>query len=184
VVQTWLRGPSLEIRDEFWGVPKFRRKDPCGLFVGAFVPGPTDQVQKFALMMTIIHLGVQHLSDLKLRLIVHIDRRQGRLDPVGDRIRGRGFQHGYMEYRVDCPKAVREPKGDRVGARLRKDLVRPEELVSKLLRWSGSAEERCLDIGSAPDREGQGSGTAGIGRALVLELCRSHVFPEVVVELV
>jgi len=106
------------------------------------------------------------------------------LDPVGDCIRGGGFQHGYMEYRVDCPKAVREPKGDQVGTRLCEDLVRPEELVSKLLRRSGSAEELCLDIGSAPDREGRGSGTAGIGRALVSELCRSHVFPEVVVELI
>jgi len=106
------------------------------------------------------------------------------LDPVGDRIRGRGLQHGYMEYWVDCPKAVRELKGDRVGARLHEDLIRPEELVSKLLRRSGSAEELCLDIGSAPNREGRGSGMAGIGWALVLELCRSHVFPEVVVELI
>jgi len=74
-----------------------------------------DQVQKFALTTTIIHLGVQYLSDLELRLIVHIDGRWGRLDPVGDRIRGRGFQHGYVEYRVDCVKAIWEPKGDRVG---------------------------------------------------------------------
>ena len=64
------------------------------------------------------------------------------------------------------------------------DLIRPKELVSKLLRWLGSVEELCLDIGSAPDREGWGSGTAGIGRALVSELCRSHVLPEVVVELI
>jgi len=71
-----------------------------------------DQVQKFALTMTIIHLGVQHLGDLELRLIVHIDGRRGRLDPVGDRIGGCRFQHGYVEYRVDCAKAVWEPKGD------------------------------------------------------------------------
>ena len=106
------------------------------------------------------------------------------MDPIGDRIGGHGFQHGYVEYQVDCMKAVQEPKGDRVGARLREDLVRPEELVSKLLRRSGSAEELCLDIGSTPDREGRGLGTASIGRALVSELFRSHVFPEVVVELV
>jgi len=106
------------------------------------------------------------------------------LDPVGDHIRGHGFQHGYVEYWVDCTKAVWEPKGDRVGAQLRDDLVRPEELVSKLVRQSGSVEELRLDIGSTPDREGRGLGMAGIGWALVSELCRSHVFPEVVVELV
>jgi len=134
--------------------------------------------------MTIIHLGVQYLGNLELWLIVHIDGRRGRLDLVGDRIRSRGFQHGYMEYRVDCTKAVQEPKGDRVGARLHEELVRPEELVSKLLRRSGSTEELCLDIGSAPDWEGRGLGTAGVGWALVSELCCSHVFPEVVVELI
>jgi len=89
------------------------------------------------------------------------------LDPVGDCIRGGGFQHGYMEYRVDCTKAVQEPKRDRVGAWLCEDLVRPEELVSKLLRWSGSTEELCLDIGSAPDQEGRGSGTAGVDSTII-----------------
>jgi len=45
-----------------------------------------DQVQKFALTTTIIHLGVQYLGNLKRRLIVHIDERWGRLDPIGDHI--------------------------------------------------------------------------------------------------
>jgi len=71
-----------------------------------------DQVQKFALMTMIIHLGVQYLGNLKLWLIVQIDRRQGRLDLIGDCIGGHGFQHGYMEYWVDCAKAFWEPKGD------------------------------------------------------------------------
>ena len=99
-------------------------------------------------------------------------------------LRDSGFQHGYMEYRVDCPKAVREPKGDRLGSWLREDLVRPEELVSKLFRWLGSVEELRLDIGLTPDREQRGSGMTGIGQALVLQLCCGHVFLEVVVELV
>ena len=106
-----------------------------------------DQVQEFAFTATVVHLGVQHLGNLKLWLIVHIDGRQGRLDPVGECIGGCRFQHGYMEHWVDCVKAVQKLESDRVSAWLCNDLIRPEELVSKLLRWSGSVKELHLDIG-------------------------------------
>ena len=143
-----------------------------------------DQVQEFALTAIVVHFGFQHLSNLKIWLIIHIDGRWGRLDPVRDRIGVHRFQHGYIEHWVDHAKAIQKTESDQVSAQLCNDLVRPEELVSKLLRQLGSAEELHLDIGLTPDQECQGSSTAGISQALVSELCHGHVFPEVVVELI
>jgi len=81
--------------------------------------------------------------------------------------------HGYMEYRVTA-RGCREPKGDRVGTRLPRGLVRPEAL-EQALRTFG-VWKTVLDIGSAPDREGRGLGTAGIA-GHGIGVVRSHVFP-------
>ena len=54
-----------------------------------------------------IDLGVEDLGDLKLRLTIDEDGRRRRLYSVGDRVWGCGFQHRYVEHRVDCAEAVR-----------------------------------------------------------------------------
>jgi len=55
-----------------------------------------------------------------------------------------------MEYWVDCMKAVWKPKGDQVGAQLCNDLVRPKELVSKLLRQSVVQKNCSLTLARLP----------------------------------
>jgi len=74
-----------------------------------------------------------------------------------------------MEYRVDCRRLSGSKRGDRVGTWLLRD-SKARGTVQQAYSTVGlaSAEELCLDIGSAHDREagaGYGArGTAGVGR--------------------
>ena len=95
---------------------------------------------------------------------------------VGDRVQGCGFQHQDMEHGVDGAEAVWEVQGDGVSTGLCYDLVWSQELISELLRWTGSMEKLCLDIGLAPDREFWSRDSRSVCSSLILELCRCHVF--------
>ena len=53
----------MEVRYEFLCVPELRGKYPRGLFVGAFISGPSDQVQELAGPTSPVDLRVENLRD-------------------------------------------------------------------------------------------------------------------------
>ena len=52
-----------------------------------------------------------------------------------------------MKHRVDGAEVIWKVQGDGVGTGLCYDLVWSQELISELLRWTGSAEKLHLDVG-------------------------------------
>ena len=74
---------------------------------------------------------------------------------VGDHVQGCRFQHRDMEHGVDGVEAVLEAQGDGVSTRLHYDLIWSQELISELLRRTGSTEKLHLDVGLTPNREFQ-----------------------------
>ena len=93
--------------DQFRCIPELRGEDPRGLLIGTGIPGPADEVQQLAVMAPLIDLGVENLSDLKLRLTIYEDGRRQRLYSVGDCVRGCRFQHRDVKHQVDSAEVVR-----------------------------------------------------------------------------
>ena len=81
-----------------------------------------------------------------------------------------------MEHGVDGAEAVWEAQGDGVSTGLCYDLIRSQELISELLRRTGSTEKLCFDIGLTPDREFQSRDSRSVRSSLILELFLCHVF--------
>ena len=81
-----------------------------------------------------------------------------------------------MEHRVDGVEAVWEVQGDGVSTGLRYDLVWSQELISELLRWTGSTEKLHFDVGPTPDREFWSRDSRSVRSSLILELCLCHVY--------
>ena len=99
-------GP-VEVRYEFLGVSEFGGEDPRSFFVGAFVAGPADQVQKLAGPTSPVDLGVENLGDLVLWFTVDFDGWRRCLDTSGDGVRGSGLQLRDMKDRMDGTHGVR-----------------------------------------------------------------------------
>ena len=78
----------MEVVEEFRRMFEFRRGNPRGLFVGAFVTEPPYEVQELA-PPTFVDLRVEDLRHLVLRFAVNLHGRRRRLyasrDGVGDR---------------------------------------------------------------------------------------------------
>ena len=81
-----------------------------------------------------------------------------------------------MEHGVDGVEAVWEAQGDRVSTGLCYDLVRSQELISELLRWTGSTEKLHFDVGLTPNREFWSQDSRSVRSSLIPELCLCHVF--------
>ena len=99
-------GP-VEVRYEFLCVPELRGKYPRGLFVGAFISGPSDQVQELAGPTSPVDLGVENLGDLVLWFTVDFDGWRRCLDTSGDGVRSSGLQLRDMENRMNGTHGVR-----------------------------------------------------------------------------
>ena len=99
-------GP-VEVRYEFLCVPELRGKYPRGLFVGAFISGPSDQVQELAGPTSPVDLRVENLGDLVLWFTVDFDGRRRCLDTSGDGVRSSGLQLRDMENRMNGTHGVR-----------------------------------------------------------------------------
>ena len=56
-----------------------------------------------------------------------------------------GLKHGDMENRVDTSESVGKSEGKGMGSGFRKDLEGSQELVGKLVGWSGGVEELSFD---------------------------------------
>ena len=99
-------GP-VEVRYEFLCVPELRGKYPRGLFVGAFISGPSDQVQELAGPTSPVDLRVENLGDLVLWFTVDFDGWRRCLDTSGDGVRSSGLQLRDMENRMNGTHGVR-----------------------------------------------------------------------------
>src|SRR5882724_2867070 len=67
----------MEIQDKFGHVSKFSCKYPRGFLVSAFVTHPSDQVQQFTGVTSVINLGIKNFGDFKLGFIIYHDSRWG-----------------------------------------------------------------------------------------------------------
>ena len=81
-----------------------------------------------------------------------------------------------MEHGVDGAEAVWEVQGDRVSTGLHYDLVWSQELISELLRQTGSTEKLRFDVGTTPNWEFRSWDSRSIRSSLIPELCLCHVF--------
>ena len=55
-------------------------------FVCTFVSGPMDEVQEFAVLVSMVNLRVEDLFDLVLSFTVNVDQRWWSLYTIGDRV--------------------------------------------------------------------------------------------------
>ena len=103
----WLVGVGpVEVRYEFLCVPELRGKYPRGLFVGAFISGPSDQVQELAGPTSSVDLGVENLGDLVLWFAVNFNGRRRCLDTSGNGVRSSRLQLRDVKNRMDGTHGV------------------------------------------------------------------------------
>ena len=93
----WVCG--MEVRNDFGGVSQFRSWQPRCFFVGAFVAGPSYEVQEFA-SAPLVNLGVKDSFDFVFSFSFDVDRRWQRLRTAGDGVGRSWLEHGNMEYQM------------------------------------------------------------------------------------
>ena len=87
---------------------EFGCKDPRGFFISACIACPSDKVEEFAGMVSVVNLGVENLGDFEFRFIINKDGWWWRLNLFGDWVQEGWFQHGEMEYRVYSAETVQK----------------------------------------------------------------------------
>ena len=93
-------GP-MEVCYELLGMSELCCEDPRGLFVGAFVSGPVDQIEELAGPTSPINLGVEDFEDFVLRFAVNLDRWWRCLDASRDGVQSHRFQLRDLKYQMD-----------------------------------------------------------------------------------
>jgi len=76
---------------------KFGCKYPRDFFVSAFIACPSDKVENFTGMVSVVELGVENLRDFKFGFIINSDVQKQRLNSFGVWVWECWSQHGDME---------------------------------------------------------------------------------------
>ena len=91
-------------------------QQPRRFFICTFVSGPTDEVQEFAVLASMVDLQVEDLFDLILSFAVDVDWRWRSLYTIGDRVWCCRFQLRDVEDGVNRLHRVQKSECDGVSA--------------------------------------------------------------------
>ena len=76
----------MKVVNELRHMSELVSQQPRSLFVCTFISGPTDEVQEFAILASMVNLQVEDLLDLVLSFTIDVDQRWWSLYTIGDHV--------------------------------------------------------------------------------------------------
>ena len=102
----------MEVVDQLRGITQFSSQEPRCFFVGTFITGPSNQIEKLAEASLVIQFQVEDFGDLIFQFTIHQNWWARRLNLIWNGVWRRRLEHGNMENGMDSAycQADRESK--------------------------------------------------------------------------